>query len=232
VVGWFQIPCFSAVGLIDFRYIFLSCWLVGWMRWVCVVGCCWKCWRSGSDNGRRVVSFMLSDIKIGFFFQILVPVSMQKETCRTYPLMYEQLNSITSEGVFNMSLSLPEGRVHGGRLQSLLRGGGEQQLKNTETESLSHDFTLGMRSSSSSLSSSIKMRQQQLQQPVNNQKTRIDAYNTVTAPMDNNQVAVVQQRKMMAHSRLEKVDLNRSLGGVDCNVLATCVDLVNGVDLN
>jgi hypothetical protein len=28
------------------------------------------------------------------------------------------------------------------------------------------------------------------------------------------------------------VDLNRSLGGVDCNVLATCVDLVNGVDLN
>jgi hypothetical protein len=145
--------------------------------------------------------------------------------------MYEQLNSITSEGVFNMSLSLPEGRVHGGRLQSLLRGGGgggQQQLKNTETESLSYDFTLGMRSSSSS----IKMRQQQLQQPVNNQKMRIDAYNTVTAPMDNNQVAVVQQHKMMGHSRLEKVDLNRSLGGVDCNVLATCVDLVNGVDLN
>jgi hypothetical protein len=145
--------------------------------------------------------------------------------------MYEQLNSITSEGVFNMSLSLPEGRVHGGRLQSLLRGGGQQQLKNTETELLSYDFTLGMRSSSSSLSS-IKMRQQQLQQPVNKQKTHIDAYNTVTAPMDNNQVAVVQQHKMMGHSRLEKVDLNRSLGGVDCNVLATCVDLVNGVDLN
>ncbi len=181
------------------------------------------------------MSLMLSDTKIGFFFQILVPVSMQKETCSTYPLMYEQLNSITSEGVFNMSLSLPEGRVHGGRLQSLLRGGGgggQQQLKNTETESLSYDFTLGMRSSSSSLSSSIKMRQQQLQQPVNNQKTRSDAYNTVTAPMDNNQVAVVQQHKMMGHSRLEKVDLNRSLGGVDCNVLATCVDLVNGVDLN
>jgi hypothetical protein len=75
------------------------------------------------------------------------------------------------------------------------------------------------------------MRQQQLQQPVNNQKTRIDAYNTVTAQMDNNQVAVVQD-KMMGHSRLEKVDLNRSLGGVDCNALATCVDLVNGVDLN
>jgi hypothetical protein len=150
--------------------------------------------------------------------------------------MYEQLNSITSEGVFNMSLSLPEGRVQVGRLQSLLRGGGggggQQQLKNTETESLSYDFTLGMRSSSSSLSSSIKMRQQQLQQPVNNQKTRIDAYNTVTAPMDNNQVAVVQQHKMMGHLCLEKVDLNRSLGGVDCNVLATCVDLVNGVDLN
>jgi hypothetical protein len=152
-----------------------------------------------------------------------------------YPLTYEQLNSITSEGVLNMSLSLPEGRVHGGRLQSLLRGGGggggEQQLKNTETELRSYDFTLGMRSSSSSLSSSIKMRQQQLQQPVNNQKTRINAYNTVTAQMDNNQVAVVQD-KMMGHSRLEKVDLNRSLGGVDCNVLATCVDLVNGVDLN
>jgi len=149
--------------------------------------------------------------------------------------MYEQLNSITSEGVFNMSLSLPEGRVHGGgRLQSLLRGGGggQQQLKNTETESLSYDFTLGMRTSSSSLSSSIKMRQQQLQQPVNKQKTHIDAYNTVTAPMDNNQEAVVQQHKMMGHLRLEKVDLNRSLGGVDCNVLATCGDLVNGVDLN
>jgi len=132
--------------------------------------------------------------------QVLVPVSMQKETptCPTY----KQLNSITGEGVFNMSsLSLPEGRVHGGSLKSLFLRRGHHPSSQTESAGT---FTLGM---SSSLS--IEMRQ-----PTLITQEGLDA----TYTEDNGRIP------QFGHSGLEKTDLNCSLS-VDGNVLTSGVDL-------
>jgi hypothetical protein len=133
-------------------------------------------------------------------FQVLVPVSMQKETptCTTY----KQLNSITGEGVFNMSsLSLPEGRVHGGSLKSLFLRRGNHPSSQTESAGT---FTLDM---SSSLS--IDMRQ-----PTLITQEGLDASYTE----HNSRVP------QFGYSGLEKTDLNCSLS-VDGNVFTSGVDL-------